>query len=463
MRPVALPPHYQLVIWILRIQSQPGPEIWALASDWEVLVTGDKSAKQIILGLVLHRLTASKEGINMLHKSNHVISYNNILTQNKAWSKMVASNPLHFPTFRKGVSTHSTIDNNDGSQETWTGKGTTHDTNKTLFQAPSKNEVEKIPVIGDSEQIPLVLNDDSPNWSKDPLPYTLGKRVGPPLLPNLNPEIGSDLLEESLRKDIAWSLCGIHQEEGLPMLGSWTAFNKKVSNYDTTKIVQEYLPVSPHPPEYPICKEYLDFLLDVMEELEIPFIFAHSDEAVYSKLCDILWKNPEMYSRIILLMGGFHQLRVMQRILYKRHYCKGYMDWCIDAETIAKGSAEQAFEGRHYYRCMRVHKECFDALVQFRVEAITTNLSTMSPILKEAISSLRKDPSPATLETLMNLDEFDFIAKEILRYQQGSDGELTVTYLKDVSLMLSLVAAVREADVEKHLQAERKLSEFAIS
>ena len=63
----------------------------------------------------------------------------------------------------------------------------------------------------------------------------------------------------------------------------------------------------------------------------------------------------------------------------------------------------------------------------------------------------------------MNLDEFDFIAKEILRYQQGSDGELTVTYLKDVSLMLSLVAAVREADVEKHLQAERKLSEFAIS
>ena len=130
------------------------------------MVTGDKSAKQIVLGLVLHRLTASKEGINMLHKSNHVISYNNILEQNKAWSKMIASNQLYFPNFRKGVATHSTIDNNDGRQETWTGKGTTHDTNKTLFQAASKSE-QNLPLIGHLEQRHLALENKTPNWSKD--------------------------------------------------------------------------------------------------------------------------------------------------------------------------------------------------------------------------------------------------------------------------------------------------------
>ena len=133
----------------------------------------------------------------------------------------------------------------------------------------------------------------------------------------MDSEIGIEILEKSLYKDIAWSLCGVDPDESLRKLGSWTAFNKKVSKYESTQIIQEYLPVSPHPPEYPICKEYMDFLLDVMEELEIPFIFAHSDELVYSKLCDILWKNPDLYSKIILLMGGFHQLRVMQRILYK--------------------------------------------------------------------------------------------------------------------------------------------------
>ena len=109
-------------------------------------------------------------------------------------------------------------------------------------------------------------------------------------------EFESDILDLSLKKNIAWSLCGAIIQDDLPLLVSWTAFNKNVSSYETNQMIQEYLPVSPHPPEYPICKEYLDFLLDVCEELEAPFIYAHSDELVYSKLCDILWKNPEIYS-----------------------------------------------------------------------------------------------------------------------------------------------------------------------
>ena len=168
-----------------------------MASDWEVLVTGDRSLKQITQALVLHRLTASKEGINMLHKSNHVISYNYIRIQNQSWSRMVANNPLHFPHFRKGVATHSTIDNNDGRQETWTGSGTTHDTNKTLFRVPSNYELESIPVIGEVER-QLDLNDENTNWMKEPPLYTLGKRVEPPLLPDLKIELGSDVLDLSL-------------------------------------------------------------------------------------------------------------------------------------------------------------------------------------------------------------------------------------------------------------------------
>ena len=33
----------------------------------------------------------------------------------------------HHNSFHKGVATHSTIENNDGGQETMTGLGTTHD------------------------------------------------------------------------------------------------------------------------------------------------------------------------------------------------------------------------------------------------------------------------------------------------------------------------------------------------
>ena len=85
---------------------------------------------------------------------------------------------------------------------------------------------------------------------------------------------------------------------------------------------RKYLPVTPHPPSYPVCKKYLDFMLQVIVDLELPYIFIHSDDDVYSKLCHLLWKYPDLYQKIILLMGGFHQLRVRQKILYKRHLCR---------------------------------------------------------------------------------------------------------------------------------------------
>ena len=54
------------------------------------------------------------------------------------------------------------------------------------------------------------------------------------------------------------------------------------------EVIQEYLPVNRHPPGYPTCKDYLDFLLEVIDDLAIPFIYLDSDEMVYSKLCKIL-------------------------------------------------------------------------------------------------------------------------------------------------------------------------------
>ena len=57
------------------------------------------------------------EVIDILHKSSHTISYKNIRLQNSAWAKMYHNKRLMLSNMRKGVTTHSTIDNNDGNQE----------------------------------------------------------------------------------------------------------------------------------------------------------------------------------------------------------------------------------------------------------------------------------------------------------------------------------------------------------
>ena len=122
------------------------------------------------------------------------------------------------------------------------------------------------------------------------------------------------MLDDSLKKDIALSSAEGNDEymesQLETSLRSWTCFKKDTSNLMFDKSIVEYLPMVPEPPEYPICKKFLDYLLDIMKELDLDHIFVHADELVYSKLMHILWKFPDIYNRVIVLMGGFHQLRV---------------------------------------------------------------------------------------------------------------------------------------------------------
>ena len=97
------------------------------------------------------------------------------------------------------------------------------------------------------------------------------------------------------------------------------------------------MPANLDPPEYSVCKEYLDFLLDTMSYLEIPHIFVHADEQVYARILHLIWKHGESYSTIIPMLGRFHQLRVLQKIIFKRHGAIGYKDWFVDDGTIAEG------------------------------------------------------------------------------------------------------------------------------
>ena len=114
--------------------NQVATKVWSLASDWEVLVVPkNKSGKQIMLGLTLHRITGRKDVAIMMNKLGNCISYN-IRAQNQAWAKMVSSSVTVSKQLAKRIATHTTIDNNDGKQDMYTGSGTTHDANCILFQ-----------------------------------------------------------------------------------------------------------------------------------------------------------------------------------------------------------------------------------------------------------------------------------------------------------------------------------------
>ena len=91
--------------------------------------------------------------------------------------------------------------------------------------------------------------------------------------------------------------------------------------------------------------------------------------------------------------------------LPKRHNIIGYKDWFVDAGTIAQGSSSQAFEGRHYFRSIRIHKEAFDALVQ-QVEHITDNFNSVNGTLLSMLERLRISPASDAVHLILSSKEF---------------------------------------------------------
>ena len=104
-----------------------------MVCDWEGLLKKEKNTKHLFTGVTIHKLTGRKEVVQMLSKLNFCLSYNKLGLQNKPWACMVGTSKHISNHMCKGIPVHTTIDNNDGAQETLTGKGTTHDTNMILF------------------------------------------------------------------------------------------------------------------------------------------------------------------------------------------------------------------------------------------------------------------------------------------------------------------------------------------
>ena len=143
--------------------------------------------------------------------------------------------------------------------------------------------------------------------------YRIGTRSESPTLIENNIAFEMDWLDEGLDFDLAWYIAANHindNEIEMPPFGSWIVFNSVVTDNRTIQSDLGYFPVIPYPPpNESVFKDYLDFLIDLESNLETNNIFYHSDQNLFYKISQILWKEGEKYREIIInIMGGFYIL-----------------------------------------------------------------------------------------------------------------------------------------------------------
>ena len=138
----------KFLVWLNDLAEKPNGNfndgsIVTIASFISYLITGKRTLSKMKLGLTLHRLTRSREIIDILYKLGISISYNDVLNLHSTWA-MYKSNKDKCPTEiaydTPGV---AVMDNDDFRDDTLTGADTSHRTNVMFVQQLSlKNDDE---------------------------------------------------------------------------------------------------------------------------------------------------------------------------------------------------------------------------------------------------------------------------------------------------------------------------------
>ena len=88
--------------------------------------------------------------------------------------------------------------------------------------------------------------------------------------------------------------------------------------------------------------------LTIIESLHLLAIVYVFDLAIYSKTCEIKWKEPHKFRNCLLMIGIFHLLTNYMGVLKKQFYDTGMKDVLLQSATIAEGSIERALNGKSY-------------------------------------------------------------------------------------------------------------------
>ena len=86
------------------------------------------------------------------------------------------------------------------------------------------------------------------------------------------------------------------------------------------------------------------------------------DQAIYSKVKELVWARPGEFQRLVPRMGAFHITCNFLGIIGKRFGDSGLSDLLIECDVVAAGSMPGVLNGHHYNRATRAHKLAYEAL-----------------------------------------------------------------------------------------------------
>ena len=429
-----------------------------------------KPPKHMLLPYAVKTLTGNVEIIKLLNKFGHGVSYSQLEENETALclQKLAASlnQKVALPAcIKPHVFTNLAWDNIDRLEETLTGKGTSHRVNGIAVQpkvyGPDLHRAE-LPHIERKKQRSVSVEHQELDM------YVAGGRVGPqPLITREN-----HVQESQRAAQVAWkkNLIWFVVRQTNQSVPSWTGFNIRIRDEEAiAEDVVGYLPTINAPAtELNTVFEILNRSELIRKQLLLETIVVVMDQAIFAKATEIVWKQKEKFSNVVLRMGSFHTICNALSIIGKRFRDAGLKDICIEAGIVAEGSINGVLDGKHYNRAVRVHKYIYEALMRLVWAEFLLwkeNDQEASSIIGEFLSKVNDmacDLNQQNFSKLLNstlLTKLISMWNSFLEHLHRDNGELSAYWMSYIdmveNIILDLLHGSREGNWNLHLNAIR--------
>ena len=329
-----------------------------------------KTPLHILLGLFIHQTTRSKSAITTLNHLGLSISYDHILrirTCLACYTEMSCENCMPLPShFNPNNYTTAAFDNFDHNDSNISGLETTHDTVSVIFQNYDKDfdktkpSVSSVNIDARSKSLKNILKCQEINTSFNKLPSTINIPSDYTVNANIVPLTVQDFYRNILQiDDLAWyitrmdisnntEIFALSESQEVP---AWSCFNASVTEDKRQKQIVGYLPDIPAPVTQPsIVYTCLCNFKDLLKQLNQTHLVIACDEGVYKLARHIKLQREKEFDSLILVLGGFHLIKVILSCIGKYLKKSGVEHIFIETGLFGVLVTDQVLQGTNYAR-----------------------------------------------------------------------------------------------------------------
>ena len=458
----------------IRLKNSIAQDIVYAASNGAI-----KTPKSILFPTVVKALCNNTEVIRIINQYGHGISYSMIEEiETEHALKVINEQKESRVIIPEGITADNCgspvalmiADNIDNLESTLSGSGTSHRVNSILvtrkateinreieeedeYQCPTKRKCRRsLP----PEAIVSEIRD-----------YYGGKRVGPGELTEVKDLSRStsylNIRDVQRLRYIVWIEVRKLRTHASLLIPGWTGFNIKVANNVViTASNISYLDTIDAPAtDLKTAYEVLCRACEIRDRLGLKAVACVFDQSFYAKAMEVFWKNKEIFSDLVIMMGGFHLLMMLLGIIGNRFGDAGLIELAVESDVVAAGSIEKVLSGKNYNRAVRMHKIFYEAMMRLLINAFESSMSEDQKVILDsktaATEELKLNLGPEKGTALLESDDIQrwyelFRCFVESMTNNGSDlSKFWLSYLELCELLLNLIFATRSGNWKLYL------------